>query len=638
MAVVGTAGHIDHGKSALVKALTGTEPDRLPEERKRGITIQLGYAPLTLPSGRVVSVVDVPGHERFIKTMASGAAVVDLAMLVIDAGDGVKPQSIEHLGILRALDVDRGILVMTKCDTVDPDLAELAAEEARELVQGTFLEDAPLIMTSALTGQGLPELREGLDELVGDFREAVAHQPVRMPIDRAFVMPGFGTVVTGTLLGGVIQEADTVQVQPEGVSARVRGVQVHGGEASRVHAPARTALNLAGVELDAGLRGQWIVTPGDFRPATSILALAACMDWISKPIRLPAAMALNLGSASINCEIHGVSDGPRQKPLVPGKSHLVRVDTEGPVVARADDRFVLRVGGGLGSGFSTAAGGRVIDPLWGKRRLTRRLEQLALSLGSEDPAPWIDFAVDGTCAQGLDLSELTQRVPTAMKVTQRAMQEMLRRREVVKTGKNRLVAARHYARALERTDEALKNHHEQHPERTGIKRDALRDRSVGREATALFDSILSRRVNEKAWKLTGDLVAEASHVPRSDSEIAHLSEQVLERISRDPSSPPTVKALASELGSPPQNLKRAIDLLVGEGRTRLLDGELLFTSVFLEDLGRKVRAFFESNEKMMITDLKTIASVTRKHALPLARWLDDEGITVRRGDFRILKG
>jgi selenocysteine-specific elongation factor len=634
-AVLGTAGHIDHGKSALVRALTGSDPDRLPEERRRGITIALGYALLRLPSGRTVSVVDVPGHERFIKTMASGAAVIDLAMLVIDAGDGVKPQSVEHLGILEALNVRSGLVVLTKCDTVDSEIAELAAEEARDLVEGTFLEGAPVVMTSAVAGTGLDELRAALDALMGDFRSTAVRQPVRLPVDRSFVMPGFGTVVTGTLLGGTLHAGDRVEIQPAGLEARIRTVQVHGEETGLVQAPARAALNLSGVEADPVLRGQWIVRPGGFRPASSVLATVRLMPWAVKPIRLPALMSLNLGASMVNCEVHGVADGPRQLPLVAATTHLVRIDAEEPLVARGGDRFVLRVGGGLGGSFSTAAGGIVVDPLWGKRRLTANLERQVTRIDLERPESWLRFALHGSALEGLALSELAQRVPAIPARTEAALERMLGRREAIRLGRGRAVTAEAFERTLERSERALRLYHEKHPERTGIKRDALRDRSVGTEARALFESVLGRRVREGAWKVDGDLVALSGHEPRSGTEVEDLSRRVLDLIRRDPSSPPSLKALAERLEVPREAIARVADLLVADGRARLLDGEFLFDKDFLGRLKSRVQDFFEHHDRMMVTDLKSLAEVSRKHALPLARWLDDEGVTTRRGDYRV---
>ncbi len=637
VAVVGTAGHIDHGKSALVRALTGTDPDRLPEEKKRGITIELGYARLALPSGRSVSVVDVPGHERFIKTMASGAAVIDVAILVVDAGEGVKPQSVEHLGILQALGVKRGLVALTKCDTVDPDLANLAAEEVRELVASTFLEGAPVIMTSTVSGQGLASLRETIDAITVDFRKEAVRMPVRMPVDRVFVMQGFGTVITGTVLGGTISVADTVQVLPAGIEARVRGVQVHGTDAGLVHAPSRAALNLAGVEMDPALRGQWVVSPGEFATSGSVLAMASLMGWVKKTVKLPASMSLNLGSSVVNCAVHGVADGPRQEPMIPGTAHLVRIETDHPVVPRAGDRFILRVGGGLGAGFSTAAGGWVVDPLWGPRRISTRVQDQARKLDASDPQTWLEFALMGAGAKGLATAELVQRIPGPPASAQRILDAMLRTHAAIRTGRARIVGSAAYGRALARADQCLKTFHASNPERAGIKRDALRDLCVGGSGGPLFESLLSRRVKEKAWKLDQDLVAEADHEPRSATSIEDLASSILASIARDPASPPSLKALAQQHGVSIDWISRAADLIVASGRGRLLDGEFIFSTGFLDTLKGNVRAFFARNEKMMVTDLKTIASVTRKHALPLARWLDDEGVTLRRADHRIAR-
>jgi len=638
VAVVGTAGHIDHGKSSLVRALTGVDPDRLPEEKLRGITIELGYAPLRLPSGRIVSIVDVPGHERFIKTMAAGAAVVDLAILVVDASEGVKPQSVEHLHIMQALGVRAGVVAMTKCDAVDQDLMDLAIAETRELLAGSFLEGASIVPTSAVTGEGLGSLCACLDGLVGDFRTPASRQPLRIPIDRAFVMAGFGTVVTGTLIGGSVSEDETVEVLPLGATTRVRGLQVHDGDAPKVLAPSRVALNLVGVEKDQGLRGQWIVRPSTFRPTRSFLARVRAMPWIRKALKLPAAMSLNLGSMSCPSEVGGPARGMRQAPLTPGEELAVRVDTEEPVVPRAGDRFILRVGGGLGGGFSTAAGGMVIDPLFTAHRIGPALEEQVGELDAESPASWIAFALRGAGPDGLALGELTQRVPAAPAETQKALEEMLRLREAVKTGRDHIIGERDYSRTLERAREALGRFHAESPERAGIKKDALRDVVVhGGGGADIFETILRRMVKEGVWKVEGDLVSEAGHAPSSGTQIEYVASRILALVERSGAAPPALKSMAEELGAGEAQVRKASDLLIASGRARLLDGEFLFSAGFLERLEKSVREFLSRTDRLLVTDLKTIAGVTRKHALPLARWLDDQGVTLRRGEYRILR-
>jgi selenocysteine-specific elongation factor len=664
VAVVGTAGHIDHGKSALVRALTGVDPDRLPEEKKRGITIQLGYAPLTLPSGRIVSVVDVPGHEKFIKTMAAGAAVVDLCILVVDSGDGVKPQTVEHLAILQALGVERGIVALTKCDAAAEDLRQLAAEETRELLAGTFLEQAQIIETSAVDGTGLDALGSALDSMITDFRSSASRQPLRIPIDRSFVMAGFGTVVTGTLIGGSLSESDQVLIVPSGIRARARALQVHGGQPESISAPSRVALNLVGVDADAGLRGQWVTAPGTFAASTTILAQISTMPWIRKPIRLPARMSLSIGASATPCEVHGKGRVGEQAPLVPGERRLVRIRTAEPIVARADDRFILRYGGGMGTrkisrlrprdgdaaagrsveargpdgkGFSTLAGGLVIDPRCAARRIGSSLEDQVRDLDRTSEEAWIAFALRGAGPVGLDPTTLVQRVPFPPARVHKGLERILRQRRAVKSGRDAVVGIDAHDRALERAREALSGYHAAHPERAGIKRDALRDLVVGPSAAALFNVILQRLVKQGTWRIDGDIVSEAGHTPGSAAQVSDLAEAILERVGRSPATPPALKELPGLVGAGGDQVGRAVDLVISSGRARLLDGEFLFTTTFLEDLEVRVRSFLSSNDRLLVTDLKRMIGATRKHTLPLARWLDDAGVTIRRGDHRILR-
>jgi selenocysteine-specific elongation factor len=550
-------------------------------------------------------------------------------------------------------------VALTKCDVVEDELRELAAEETRELLTGTFLEGAPLVETSSVTGGGLEEFKEALDDLVTDFRDGARRQPVRVPIDRIFVMPGFGTVITGTLLGGSLGESDRVAILPAGTVTRVRAIQIHGGSADRVSAPTRVALNLVGVEADTALRGQWVVEPGSFEPATSILARISSMPWVHKPLRLPTRMSLSHGSGSFACEIHGQGHVGEQPPLLPGHTSVVRIQTAEPVVARAGDRIILRRGGGMGGrrlsrllprngageapgpadtgkGFSTLAGGTVIDPCFGARRigesLVRQVEEL-----DDTAEAWIAFALRGSAAAGLGTGELTQRVPSPPAASQKALEGMLRTRAAVKVGRETIVGIHAYERMLARAREALSRFHAEQPERAGIKRDALRDLVVGPAAAPLFDALLKRLVNEGSWEIDGDLVSEPGHSPVSASLVSQLAETILVRLDRSPAAPPGLRDLASELGVETAELRRAVDLLLSSGRARLLDGDFLYAAAFLESLEGNVRTFLTRNDKLLVTDLKAIVGVTRKHALPLARWLDNSGVTIRRGDFRVLK-
>ena len=379
--ILGTAGHIDHGKTALIRRLTGTDTDRLPEEKKRGITIELGYAQLELPPYKL-GIVDVPGHERFVRNMLSGATGMDMAMLVIAADDSVNQQTREHLDILRLLRLSHGIIVITKCDLVDEDWRELISEEARQLCQGTFLQDAPLVQTSAETGEGFDQLREELlkaaQAVTARYDEQALAGPFRMAIDRVFTMAGHGTVVTGSVTSGTASLGDSLLLEPGNVEVRVRGLHNHDDEVPQVQRGQRAAVNLAGVHNGDIRRGQELASPGHLHADTLVTARLEMLPQVIRPLKDRAAVRLHLGTAEINCSVKLLD----KEKLEPGQEGLVQFYLREPAVSVWGQPFVIRTE----SPMVTIGGGTILDPAATKLRMIddEVLKQVQL-LDSEDP-------------------------------------------------------------------------------------------------------------------------------------------------------------------------------------------------------------------------------------------------------------
>ncbi|MGE5345903.1 MAG: selenocysteine-specific translation elongation factor, partial [Acidithiobacillales bacterium] len=410
--LVGTAGHIDHGKSALVRALTGTDPDRLPEEKERGITIDLGFAHAAW-DGIVFSFVDVPGHEKFVRTMVAGAQGVDLALFTVASDDSVMPQTREHLAILRLLGVGSGVVARTKSDLVDDATGMLVEEEIRDLVRGTFLESAPVVGVSAVTGAGIPELKAALAQAALRVdRSARENRPTRLFVDRAFTVKGFGPVVTGTLDGGRIAADDRLTLLPEGREVRVRRVEVHGEERREAFAGERTSLNLAGVERADLRRGQVLVPKDALLPSSALTAEVSLLPEVGEPLADGARLRVHHGTAEVGAKLHLVPGPPGRSrgDLGPGATGFAQLLLEAPLPARPGDRFILR----RPSPVETLGGGSVLDA--GRPRIRRKAfgtEGLSTALGilaARDPERLPDLLLREAGAAGLTARALGQRL------------------------------------------------------------------------------------------------------------------------------------------------------------------------------------------------------------------------------------
>jgi selenocysteine-specific elongation factor len=621
--IVGTAGHIDHGKSSLVLALTGTDPDRLKEEKARGITIELGFAHTT-EAGVTLSFVDVPGHERFIKTMLAGVGGIDLVMLVVAADESVMPQTREHFDICRLLHVPTGLVVLTKADLVDADTLELVRLEVRDLVNGSFLEGAPILEVSARTGAGIPALRTTLATMGAASRAREQGAAPRLPVDRAFSMRGFGTVVTGTMGAGLISVDDELVLLPSDRTVKVRGVQVHGEKHQAAAAGHRAAVNLGGVEVHDVARGETLTRRGALAVTRR---LDAAVDLLSsaKPLRHGARVRFHQGTSEVLGRVAISGDVDVQ----PGASAFARIRLESPAVLTRGDRFILRAY----SPPVTIAGGSVLDPApprTGVRTAAGRARFARLHASGDEP---LRALVEESGAEGLPIAALQSRCGIAADAVDATAARLVKQGHAVRAGAVLIAPTR--VAALERAlVAALAEHHKKHPLVEGMPREEARERLFARAPQAVFDLVLLGLVAAKQI-VARDRLALATHKLALSDEEARARD-LIERAYRDSGlKPPDKQTMAAQVGVKADVAERVTSLLVRQKVLARVD-ELVFHEAALQRLKEEVRALRDASKPATIDvgTFKDRFGITRKFAIPLLEYLDRERVTRRVGDKR----
>jgi selenocysteine-specific elongation factor len=620
MYVIGTAGHVDHGKSTLVKALTGIDPDRLQEEKEREMTIDLGFAWLTLPSGREVSVVDVPGHERFIKNMLAGVGGIDLALLVVAADESVMPQTVEHLAILDLLRVKRGLVVVTKSDLVEPELVELVKAEVEDLLAGTTFQGSPMVAVSAYTGQGLEELK-GLMDVMLDSTEARRDlgRP-RLPVDRCFTVSGFGTVVTGTLIDGSLSVGQEVQLVISGERARVRGLQSHQKKVDQAEPGVRLAVNLSGIPRQDFQRGE-VITSGDWLRPTTRLDARLRMVRNTRPLKHNESVTCHLFTSETTGRVRLLD---REK-LGPGEEGWAQIHLQDPLPAVKGDLFVFR------SADSTLGGGKVVDshPTHRHRRflspIIQRLSAMDEGTGEESLMSAIEHW--GPC----DLRTLSQQANVSPAEAESGVRELAQQRQVVLLGEGPAQAdwvAYSMAAwdALKRESVAAADaDHRQHPLRRGIPREELRSR-LGLSAQA-FPTALGRLVAEEALVEDGAWVRLPGHRARPSQEQQRRMDAYMAALGAEPYSPPTDFPVDPEL----------LALLMEEGKVVKVSDTVVFTAKAYQQMTQKVKEHIARQGKITVADGRDLFNTSRKYVLPLLEYLDQQHVTRRVGDERVLR-
>ncbi|MDK2955526.1 MAG: selenocysteine-specific elongation factor [Desulfovibrionales bacterium] len=629
--VMGTAGHIDHGKTSLVRALTGVDCDRLAEEKRRGITIELGFAYLDAPDGSRLGIVDVPGHERFVKNMVAGAQGIDFVLLTVAADEGVMPQTREHVEICGLLGVPKGLVALTKSDMVDAELLELATEDVREELAGTFLDGAPIIPVSSRTGQGLEDVRQALFDIAANVAQAKRSDLFRLPVDRVFTLRGHGTVVTGTLLGGGLAVGEEVEVSPRGLMSKARGIQSHGSALEIAEAGSRVALNLQGLEVEDLDRGDVICRPGTLFPSTSMDLELTCLKSSPRPLRHRKEIHLHHGARETMARIYFLD---RDK-LEPGETALAQARFEAPIPAVRGDRVVLR-------GFSplrTVAGGRVLSPLGAvERRKSERLARLQ-SLRDADAARTALIQLEGRGEAGLDLRELAVLTGADSSELSKIMADLSNRGQVLRFDQE---AGRYvHATALANIEEKLKNfvarHHEANPSKPGPSRGELAQAAGLETASKLLQTALARLVRKKDLEQVQEAYRLPGFEPSAVGDAAALRELVLSAYTQAGWTPPSLKEVLARAGARPAQATDVMRLLTQQRELVKVKEELFFSRRAWEEIRAEVEAYFADNQELAPSDFRDLTHLSRKYTIPLLEFLDKERVTVRVGDKRILR-
>ena len=614
--IIGSAGHIDHGKTALVRALTGIDTDRLKEEKQRGISIDLGFAHLQISQNVRLGFVDVPGHERFIKNMLAGVGGIDLVLFVIAADESIKPQTREHFDICRLLGIRNGIVVLTKSDLVDDDLIELVRLEVDEFVRGSFLENAPMVAVSSTTGAGLAELRAEIEKKTASVPEKNASQYFRLPIDRAFSMRGFGTVVTGTLVSGRVHVEQEVELHPARQRVRVRGIQVHGASVPEATAGQRTALNIAGVEAAEMRRGMVLAEAGRFHPTTQVDCVFELLG-SAKPLKHRAPVHFHAGTAEVEAEVRRLrgTDG-----LAPGARDYVRFLLSEPLLLVPGDRFIAR----MFSPVVTIGGGIVLDIAAPRRAGPERMRVL-------ESAPLADRIAQlvGEARYGMGMPELVAR--TGLLETDIRKAAGAAPMIAFESPQFWLLDSKWVAGQLEAIHETIKQFHRKNPLLGGLSKEELRSKQLPGAPAWLLDALLARA---KTLAADGETVRLASHQISLKQDEAEASAKIEHAFQAAGLAVPSLNEVLGKSGVEPKSARNILQLLLRDKRLVRISDELVFHASAIRSL-RELLAK-KKGARFAVPDFKDWTGVSRKYAIPLLEFLDREHVTRRDGDARIV--
>jgi selenocysteine-specific elongation factor len=628
--ILGTAGHIDHGKTSLVKALIGIDCDRLPEEKARGITIDIGFATLDLGNYKL-GIVDVPGHERFIKNMLAGATGIDLAVLVIAADDSIMPQTREHLEILKLLGLRQGVIALTKCDLVDETTVEVVELEIRDLVQGSFLEEAPIVRTSAQSGLGIEELKKAIAQACAMVAERTGAEWFRMPIDRSFIVQGHGTVVTGSVISGTIKVGDELEWQPRGEKVRVRSLQNHDRPVEEVHRGMRAAINLAGVHHEEVIRGQELATPGFLQPSRVQTVRLHCLADVKRPIKHRAPIRFHLGTS----EILGTMSLLDCDSIAPGEWGLAQVFLEEPATATWGQPFILRGS----SATITLGGGQVLQPLAKKvrRRHLEVLERIE-KLWSGDPeqraltVAW--FAGFGGFTQ-TDLVRSANLSPDqALAIMQKLRDSHALVGITIGPARQRLLHADMIKELDERILQVLGRLHEESPLMTTHDRQKVQAQLAYIGDEGLVQAAVERLIKMK--QVVGDLrrIARADFKPKLSVNLRKLKDKVVAQFQEAAFQPPAPSSYAGQAAG--SNIKDLFDVCVAEGLLVHIGEDVYLHADVEAEMRRRVAERLQSGPGATVAEIRDLLGTTRKYAVPLCEYLDRIGVTRREGDLRVL--
>ena len=631
MHVIGTAGHVDHGKSTLVQALTGTHPDRLKEEREREMTIDLGFAWLFLPSGEEVGIVDVPGHRDFIENMLAGVGGIDAALFVIAADEGIMPQTKEHLAILDILQVEGGVIALTKIDLVnDAEWLDLVEEDIRSVLRNTVLEKAPIIRVSSRTHQGIPDLLKALDDCMANRPPRLDLGRPRLPVDRVFTMPGFGTVITGTLIDGSLHTTDEVEILPSGLHSRIRGLQTHKRKENTAIPGSRTAVNISGINVDQVKRGDVITYPGSYKPSQRIDVRFRLLPDVIHSLKHDTQVKLFLGASEISSRVRLLGSDE----LLPGEEGWLQLELDEPVVATREDRYILR----RPSPGETLGGGTVVDP-HPKKRHKRFSEQELSNLATLARGTPGEILVQAMLALGIaSLQDVINRSNLDPNLANIAAQELitsgqfinLENSEVSLISPLTLLTSKEYWVQLKRKIILeVDDYHKKYPLRRGISREELKSRL--KLPTRLYNAVLRRITSAGELQENETYLQRAGYTINFNAQQQHSVDGLLSRFTKAPFSPPTVKECIAEVGEEVYYAMLDLGLLIQ------ISSDVAFRKQDYDLMRFEIIDLLKSRGIITAAEVRDHFNTSRRYVLALLEHLDAQGVTIREGDIRHLK-
>jgi selenocysteine-specific elongation factor len=630
--ILGTAGHIDHGKTSLVKAISGYDTDRLKEEKLRGITIELGFAALDLPSGIHLGIVDVPGHEKFVKHMVAGATGIDFVAMIIAADEGVMPQTREHLDICTLLGVQQGMIVLTKIDAVDEEWRELVIDDIRKFVSGTFLEAASLMPVSSLTGEGIPEFIKALDTLCVQLSEKKPSGLFRLPADRVFTMKGFGTVITGTLISGKISVGEPVMIYPSGIATKIRGLQVHDQSVDEASAGMRTAINFQGIEKASVNRGDVVARPDSLKTSYMLDVELNLLKSVEKPMKSRTRVRFHTGTAEIPCNLILLDSDS----LEPGHTALAQIRLDAPVACVRDDRFVIR----SYSPVRTLGGGRIVNPVpqKHKRFKAETAEHLQLLL-TDDPETLIMEHARHAAFDEVSFSDLAVMTNLSGKQLDNVLQSLMSKHILIQTDKDtrRYIHRETYEAFKSTTINRLKDFHNVNPLKNGMPKGELPPSFPPSLNGKLFNLMLTMMANANEVVLSENFIRLPGHKVTLEADQSDLRKKFLNAYIKSGLQPPSFKELIAEISVDAKDAKNMLMLLVGEGAIIKVKEDLFFDANAINRLKANLVDYLKLNGEINTPQFKDMTCVSRKYTIPLLEYFDAENITIRIGDIRKLR-
>ena len=630
--ILGTAGHIDHGKTSLIKAVTGIDTDRLKEEKLRGITIELGFAWLDLPSGQRVGIVDVPGHEKFVKNMVAGATGIDVVALIIAADEGVMPQTKEHLDICKLLDVKHGLAVVTKTDMVDDEWLELVTDDVESFLKGSFLEGAPIVQVSSLTGDGLPEFLNALETLCQVVPERSSKGLFRLPVDRVFTMKGFGTVITGSLVSGNVRVGETIMIYPSGIQSKVRGIQVHSQVVDQATASMRTAINFQGLERAAIKRGDVLGGVNTLKTSYMVDVVLDYVGFDKKPFKSRTKVRFYTGTS----EILGYAILLDRDELAPGESVVAQLRLEIPLAVVKDDRFVIR----SYSPIRTIGGGRIINPVPRKHKRFRESVVVDLKhLAESSPREIIGYHVKESNLQGVAFSDLIVMTNIPKKELEQEVQYLLSKKVIVQVDReNRIfVHASVFEGLRQEIVRILEAHHREHPLKSGMVKEVLKSKLPRGLGSRLFNLLVQELTKANTVVQEKEMIRLSGHKIALQADQKDMRHKIEQAYLKAGLQPPSLKELVASTGQNSGHMEDVLGHMLDDGILIKVKEGLYFHKIVIKALKDRLVSFLQANGEITTPQLKEITGVSRKYMIPLIEYFDDTKVTIRVGDVRRLR-